>query len=155
MFSGFPTEITVGTWEIAVRVEREGLIAQAALGTLTGATIRKRIIDKIGVEESLYPWKRHKITAFQYDPVIVNGKTTGAEVWRIRFDQLENPVPIAAILAGIAVLAGLVIIYLTVEDLKPVIDAAPGAVGAVGVGLVLLLLIPAGVWAYSRFSPSS
>lgn len=149
------SEITVGRWDLVVRVQREALIVNGAIGDLTGASVRKRLIDKIGVEETLYPWKRHIIEAFEYAPVIVNGKTTGDEIWTIRINQLENPVPVVAILGGIAAIVIVGLVYLTVEDLKPVIEQAPLLVGGIGLGIVALILLPVIVWAWSKFSRSS
>lgn len=78
-------------------------------------------------------------------------------VLKMEIDVLENPIPVAAFVAGIAVLLGLGLIALTFWQLEKIVEASPDIIGDVGgviidFGFVLLLLLGVYLWWKGKFS---
>lgn len=101
------------------------------------------------------PWEipgvGKSITLHQFYWLPVNKDSEGkynAERWTFEFLVNENPIPILAIVAGVAILGGLALVFLTFESVEEIVSSPAGAIALPALSIALLLGVSFFIYRY-------
>jgi hypothetical protein len=135
---GLNDEITVGQYYVTLPI---GSVTQGVMSVVALNLVKGRDIPLPGVGKTV------NIPEFEFR----DGKV------KIEVDVIENPFPVAALIAGIAIIAGLGLVAVGLASVEKIVEKSPDFVGQVGesivsIGFVVLLIVGVWLWASGKFS---
>lgn len=136
--------ILIGTYRLTVDVSIAGLATEALTSMLTGDNAEKILSAAANDKSEMTLPVVGKLVRFK-DFQSISNITVGTipinRQWVIDFELLENPIGIDDLIAGIAIVAGILAIYLTFRSIEKIADsiAEIGGNAAAGIGTIVII----------------